>query len=168
MSIQFSRSVQSLNIDSFRASKIGLIIGSLLMFTLILWFFFARVSVHEISHDVRFNEDGRILATFSEEAFTRIQPGQDALIRIFNAAEGPPLAVQGFVYDVFPERNQAEIIIVSENLFDIPETNNINAQVDVEIEKVTPFNLIMRYSGQFVETDQGETNSQTESSANTQ
>lgn len=165
MSIQFSRSIRSINIDSFRASRIGLIIGSLLMLTLILWFFFARVSVHETSQEVSLSQDGRFLAAFSDEALTRIQPGQDTLVRVFSSTEEPPLTIHGVVFDIFPNSNQVEIIIVAEDFIDLPANENLTAQVDVEIEQVTPFNLIMRYSGQFVESEQGSTNSQTGSSA---
>jgi hypothetical protein len=167
LSIQFSRSIRSLNIDSFRASRIGLIIGSLLMLTLILWFFFARVSVHETSQEVSLSQDGRALATFSEDALTRIQLGQDTLVRVFSSTDEPPLTIQGVVFDIFPDSNQVEITIVAEDFLDIPATDNINAQVDIEIEQVTPFNLIMRYSGQFVESEQVGADSQTESSAST-
>lgn len=166
MSIQFSRSIRSLNIDSFRASRIGLIIGSLLMLTLILWFFLARVSIHETSQDVNLGEDGRFLAAFSEDSLTRIQEGQEVLVRFFSSADEPPHTIQGVVFDIFPDSNQVEIIIVSEDFIDIPATDNINAQVDIEIEQVTPFNLIMRYSGQFVESDQAQGNSEQASSAN--
>lgn len=165
MSIQFSRSIRSINIDSFRASRIGLIIGSLLMLTLILWFFFARVSVHETSQEVSLSQDGRFLAAFTDESLTRIQPGQDTLVRVFSSTEEPPLTIQGVVFDIFPDSNQVEIIIVAEDFIDLPPSENLTAQVDVEIEQVTPFNLIMRYSGQFVESEQGSTNSQTDSSA---
>ena len=137
------------------------------MLTLILWFFFARVSVHETSPEVSLSEDGRFLVTFSEESLTRIQPGQEALVRLFSIADEPPLTLEGVVFDVFPESNQIEVIIISEDFFDIPITNNISAQVDIEIEQITPFNLIMRYSGQFVESDQGQGNSETGSSVST-
>ena len=166
MSIQFSRSIRSLNIDSFRASRIGLIIGSLLMLTLILWFFLARVSVHETSQEVIL-ENGRFLSTFTEESLARIQPGQDVLVRMFSTSDEPPLTVQGVVFDVFPDSNQVEVIIISEDFFYIPSLDNVNAQVDIEIEQVTPFNLIMRYSGQYIETEQAQENSQSANSANT-
>lgn len=138
------------------------------MLTLILWFFFARVSVHETSQEVNLSQDERFLAAFSNESLTRIQPGQGTLVRIFSASDQPPLTLQGVVFDIFPDSNQVEIIIVSEDFLDIPTTENFNAQVDVEIEQVTPFNLIMRYSGQFVESEQGSSNPQTESSARTE
>ena len=167
MSIQFSRSIRSLNIDSFRASRIGLIIGSLLMLTLILWFFLARVSVHETSQEVSLSQDGRALAAFSDDALSHIQPGQETLVRVFSSADEPPLTIQGIVFDIFPDSNQVEIIIVAEDFLDIPAIDNINTQVDIEIEQVTPFNLIMRYSGQFVESEQVDATSQSEESAST-
>jgi multidrug resistance efflux pump len=168
LSIQFSRSIRSLNIDSFKASRVGLIFGSVLMLALVFWFFFARVSVYETSQELSIDEQGYILAEFPDDSMTKIQAGQDVLVRVFSSSDQPPISIQGVVFDTFPDSNQVEIIMLSDDLLDVQITENMQAQVDVEIELVTPFNLVMRYSGKFVETNQSLEDSQIEALPNNQ
>jgi hypothetical protein len=126
------------------------------MLMLILWFFFAKVSVHETSQEVNLSKDGTFLAVFPDEAITHIQPGMAALIHIATVADQPPLTLEGVVFDTDPGSNMVEIITASEEFFSLPEVENISAQVDIEIERVTPFRLVQRFSGQFVESDQSQ------------
>ena len=140
-------------------------IGSLLMLMLILWFFFARVSVHESSQEVSLSQDGTFLVVFSDDAMTRIQPGMDALIRILTIADQPPLSLEGVVFDIDSGNNLVEIVTLSEEFFGLPDMESLSAQVDIEIERVTPFRLIQRYSGQFVESENPPTGSQTDNQA---
>jgi hypothetical protein len=50
--------MRSLNIDSFQASRVGLIVGSGLVLALIVWFLFARVTLYAVSREVGFDQDG--------------------------------------------------------------------------------------------------------------
>lgn len=137
-----------------------MIIGSLLMLMLILWFFFAKVSVHETSQEVSLSKDGTFLVVFSDEAMTRIQPGMEALIRVFTIADQPPVTIEGVVFDTDPDQNLVEIITQSEEFFELPDVERISAQADVEIERVTPVRLVQRFSGQFVDSEQSQGNIQ--------
>jgi hypothetical protein len=128
-----------------------LIIGSVLMLMLILWFFFAKVSVHETSQEVSLSEEGTFLAAFTEDAINRIQPGMEALIRIFTITDQPPLTLEGVVFDIDSKDGLVEIVTLSEELFELQFMDNLTAQVDIEIERITPFHLVQRYSGQYVE-----------------
>jgi hypothetical protein len=62
MSIHFSRSMRSLNIDSFQASRFGLILGSLLVMVLIAWFLFAS-GLYAVSQEVGLTR-WTLIATF--------------------------------------------------------------------------------------------------------
>jgi hypothetical protein len=148
-----------MHLDSFRSTRVGLIIGCVLMLMLILWFFLAKVSIHETSEDVRLSQDGTFLVVFRDEAFSRIQPGMEALIRIFTIGDQPPLSIEGVVFDSDSNSNTIEIITLDESFFDIPAGDNISAQADVEVERVTPFHLVQRYTGQFAGSEQTSQNS---------
>lgn len=130
------------------------------MLMLILWFFFAKVSVHETSQEVSLSKDGTFLVVFSDEAMTRIQPGMEALIRVFTIADQPPVTLEGVVFDTDPDQNLVEIITQSEEFFELPDVERISAQADVEIERVTPVQLVQRFSGQFVDSEQSQGNIQ--------
>jgi hypothetical protein len=165
MTIHFSRSMRSLNIDSFQASRIGLILGSLLILILITWFLFAKVSLYVVSQEVGFNPDGRFMATFSKEDMARVHIGQDALVRIFSAADQPPMVVPGFVYDIPPGSQDAEILVM---VHDLPETGlsqNATGQVEVEVERITPLALVLRTSGKYLSGNQIPVSPQTNESA---
>jgi hypothetical protein len=154
MTIHFSRSMRSLNIDSFQASRIGLILGSILILVLISWFLFAKVSLYAVSQEVGFNPDGRFMATFTKEEMARVQIGQDALVRIFSTADQPPMVVPGIVYDIPPGKQEAEILVMIQ---DLPETGvpqDATGQVEVEVERITPLALVLRTSGKYLSGNQ--------------
>lgn len=129
------------------------------MLMLILWFFFAKVSIHETSEDVRLSQDGTFLVEFNDQAMNRIQLGMEALIRIFTIGDQPPLSIDGVVFDTDINSNTVEIITMDDSFFDMPAGNNITAQADVEVERVTPFHLVQRYTGQFAGSEQPSENS---------
>jgi hypothetical protein len=154
MSLQFSRSLRSLNVDSYRATRVALVLASILMLALILWFFFAGVSLFETSQEVSFTEDGRLVANFPKETIGRVQPGQPATLRVYTASNQPPVNVRAVVFDVPPGSTQAELLVMSE---DIPEEFNpegVQSQVEVQVERVTPFTLVMRSSGKYIGSNQ--------------
>jgi hypothetical protein len=165
VSIQFSRSTRSLNIDSYRVSRIGLAVGIILIIALILWFFFARVSIYASTQQVSLRDDGRLVAVFPSENASRIHPGQIAILRLLSSGDQPPLAVEGYVFDVPANSQEAEILVLESDLNGIQLTQDMKAQVDVEIDSITPFTMVLRYSGRFAETDQGSPGSEQEANA---
>jgi hypothetical protein len=154
MSIHFSRSMRSLNIDSFQASRIGLILGSILVLVLIIWFLFAKVGLYAVSQEVGFNPDGRFMATFSKEEMARVQIGQNALVRIFSTADQPPLVVSGIVFDIPSGSQQAEILVLTQDLPENGISQNTTGQVEVEVERITPLELVLRTSGKYLSGNQ--------------
>ena len=150
MSLQFSRSTRSMNIDSYRASQVGLIVASLLMLLLIGWFFFARVGLYEISQEVAFDEQGRLMASFSPESLERIQPGQPAVLRFYSPGNQPPLTIRAMVFDTPADTGRAEILVMSEDLPKLPMAEGGKGQVEVEVDSLSPFTLVMRATGKYV------------------
>jgi len=150
MSIHFSRSMRSLNIDSFQASRVGLILGCGLVIALITWFLFARVSLYAVSQEIGFDQDGRFTATFSKEEMARVRVGQGALVRIFSAADQPPLVVPGIVFDIPPGSQEAEILVMTQDLPESGLSQDATGQVEVEVERITPLALVLRTSGKYL------------------
>ena len=71
MSLPFSRSIRSLNIDSYQASRIGMALGILIMIALLLWFFLVKVTIYEFSTDLDYKETGILTAGFPKENLSR-------------------------------------------------------------------------------------------------
>jgi hypothetical protein len=150
LSLQFSRSIRSLTIDSYRASRIGMILAAILLLVLILWFLLAKVSLYETSTNVTLTQDGRLLASFSPEAQARIQPGQTATIRLTGGAEGQTVLLRATVIGKDPATNQVEFWAVANNAPPDILQGNPTARVDVQVESITPARLVLRASGKYL------------------
>lgn len=154
MTLPFSRSVRSLDIDSYRASRIGMILAIVVMILLLLWFFFAKVTLFEISSDISLTEDGHVVANFPNEAIRRIKPGQPAILRAQVGPDQATLTLSAIVIRTDRTSGQAEIVVLSEEGAVIPLLEELSGQVQVEVEYVTPATLVRRASGSYLNNSQ--------------
>jgi hypothetical protein len=159
MSLQFSRSMRVLRLDSFRAARIGLLLAAVNMVILTLWFFFARVTLYEITSALQPGAEGRVLATFPQESIGRIRSGQSAWLRLDTGTDGPTARFPAMIYDVPVGGLQADVIILSDEYPSGPNADALSAdrlkgQLEVEVEYVTPAQLVMRASGRFLSQNQ--------------
>jgi hypothetical protein len=152
--------MRSLTIDSYRASRIGMILAAILMLALILWFLLARVSLYEISTDVTLTQDGRLLANFSPEAQGRIQPGQTASIRLTGGPEGQIVTLPATVVGKDPTTNQVEFWAIANDVPADVLQGNLSARVEVQVESITPARLLLRASGKYLGQPQTPLNTQ--------
>lgn len=150
MSIQFSRTTRALSIDSYRASRIGMILAILLLLLLVAWFFLAKITLYEISPEVTYTESGRILANFPAETIGRIEPGQAAIVRLSNGSEQQPVTLPAVVYGTDPTNNQVELLLMTNDLPSNLVPGALPGQAEVEVEYISPINLVMRASGRFL------------------
>jgi len=150
MSLQFSRSMRSMKSDSYRASRIGLILAILLMLFLVAWFFFSRVTLYESSSDLRGEQDGFVTATFKEEALSRIRPGQAALLRLSGGTNQRPVPLEAAVFSVDRESGQVELLVLAGDLPGDLLSGKLAGQVEIEVERVTPIELVLRTSGKYL------------------
>jgi len=160
MSLQFSRSMRSLTIDSYRASRIGMILAAILMLGLILWFLLAKVSLYETSTNVTLTQDGRLLASFNSDALARIQPGQTATISLTGGPEGRTVLLSATVIGKDPDTNQVEFWAIANNAPPDILQGNPTARVDVQVESITPARLVLRASGKYLGQPQKPINTQ--------
>lgn len=149
MSLQFSRSMRSLNVDSFRPSRIGLLLAILIMVGLIFWFFFARITLYEISSEISYTQDSQVLAKFAPTSMARIRQGQPVILRISGGTDQKSLNFSGYVFEKKSD-NQIEIVITDGDLPPEVLEGNLSGQADVEVEYITPVTLVMRASGRFL------------------
>lgn len=74
--------MRSLKVDSYRASMIGILLASLILLALVIWFFTAQITLYEVSNSLSLTEDGRLMAQFPTESMARIHQGQTAILRV--------------------------------------------------------------------------------------
>jgi hypothetical protein len=149
MSLQFSRSLRALRVDSFRPSRIALFLAILLMGGLIAWFFTADVTLYENSTSIEFTEDGRLMATFTPEGMKRVRQGQNAMLQIDAGADQPAESLPAMVFDTQADSNVAEILVKSTEIPESLKAGNLNGRVEVEVEYTTPAQLLLRVSGKY-------------------
>jgi len=150
MSLEFSRSLRSLRIDSFRLSRIGLVLAILILSALIAWFFLAKVTLFETSTSLTFSEEGRLMAVFPPESIKRIQPGQSAILRVSSGADQPTSNIPALVYGVDSEQKQIELLLMSSEIPEGFSNEKFSGQLEVEVEYITPAQLVLRSSGKVI------------------
>jgi len=149
MSLQFSRSMRALRVDSFRPARVGLFLAIVLMSGLIAWFFAAKVTIFENSTSLQFSEDGRLMANFTPEGMKRIRKGQTATLQIDAGADQPGESLPAMVFDTQPDSNVAEILVKVAQVPDSLKSGGLSGRVEVEVEYATPAQLLLRISGKY-------------------
>lgn len=149
MSVPFSRSLRSMHVDSFRASIIGMVLAVLLVFALIGWFFLAKVSVYEYSTNVVFQEDGHIYSTFDEDAMLRVRTGQTGTLHLDFGEDTGQISLPILIVGKEAEQNRVEILVMEGTVPPGAPTQEIPSQLEIEVEYISPIQLVMKASGQY-------------------
>jgi hypothetical protein len=127
-----------------------MILAIVIMILLFTWFFFAKVTLYEVSSDLTFTEDGHVLAYFPKEAHKRIQSGQPVILRVYSDPDQAALTISGLVISSETDGEQVKIIMISEEAFSLPPHEDLTGRAQVEVEYVTPATLVRRASGRFL------------------
>ncbi len=64
MSLAFSRSLRSLETDSYRNALLGLLLLMPLFFAWLVWLFIGEIALHQVSNQLVFTREGLIAVTF--------------------------------------------------------------------------------------------------------
>ncbi len=150
MSLTFSRSTRSLGIDSFRASRFGLLLAIGLMVAFLAWFFLARVTLYEVSSTMRLLEDGMLQVTFAQEALGRLRQGQPAMVRLYPGPDQPVISLPAMVYEIPTEGEDVKFYLMTSELSPGGLQGKLNGQVEVEVEHLSPAELVLRTSGKYL------------------
>ena len=150
MSIPFSRSTRSLALDNFRPAMIGLVLAGLTLLALIIWFFFARISLFQSSSTAVLKTDDQVIASFPAEIFNQIKPGQTATLRLGLDGDQRPLTIPAVVFDTQGGSDQVILVITDFSNLPLDRSEELKARVDVETEAIHPVELLMRASGRFL------------------
>jgi hypothetical protein len=149
--MQFSRSMRSLSLDSYRASQIAMILATILMLALILWFLLAEVTLYESSSTVNLTEDGRVIAVFRPESLRRIQPGQNGFLRLNTRPDQPTVSYPAVVVATNPESSEAEFFVYPGENAPQLATGKVDGRLDVIAETITPARLVLRSTGKYLD-----------------
>lgn len=146
MTVQFSRSVRSIQADNLSPMVIGAICFALLMVGWLLWFFFATISTYETSIAATYQPQGYVIASFSPTTFRRLQPGQAAAF-MPQTAEGTVLSLRVIATDLYPETGEVRFIIRVEDE-EVPALQpGMTGTVRITVEQLSPARIVLRSAG---------------------
>jgi hypothetical protein len=154
MSTAFAHSLRSLQADRNRFSLVALSLAGLLLLGWLIWFFFAQVTLYETGQIVQTSSDGVVVAHFPLTAQTRLQAGQAVQLQLAGAE--PQAVIPATVAEVaqHPTADQIQVVIYAD--MDSPQVAALRAgltgQASVAVEILSPATLVMRASGQGVDT----------------
>jgi len=155
MSIPFTQSLHALYADQGRVSLGGIGLALLLLLLWAAWFVTPSLPVYTNGELLRLTRSGDLVAMFPAQAYDQLRPGQAA--RIYPAhSSGSAVALPATVLEIdLNDRGDAvEVRFYPESTVDLDAlfSNGVTGQATVETATISPAVLLMRTTGQFVET----------------
>jgi hypothetical protein len=155
MSSPFSRTIRSLHADSFLSVLIGVTIALVILITWGIWFFFAQVTMYEKSQSARIIDGEIVVAEFPTQLLHSIQPKRPARLYLDGAIGQQVGIISAIVTDVTnPSQTeptgQVKLFAFVDINSPIRLQKELTGQVEIEVEHLSPAQLVMRVSGLFV------------------
>lgn len=154
MALPFDRSIRSLRADSEGTMLAVLVVAVVMLALWTIWFLFAPIPRYATGQVVGMNRSGALIAVFPNQ--TRLQPGQFARVHRTDGMAETDLSAPAMVMLI--ERTgdgaqwAAEIAALSDVWFSRQDVDAAAPLlVDVEVEQVSPAQLVLRASGQWID-----------------
>lgn len=146
MTVQFSRSVRSIQADNLRPILIGVAFFAVLMVGWLLWFFFATIPNYETSTNATYRQQGYVVADFPATAFSHLQRGQSAQFMPVTAGSTAPF-IALVATDLYPESGQVRFVLRGEEETSFLLVPGLSGQVRVTVERLSPARIVLRAAG---------------------
>lgn len=151
MSVPFSRSVRSLEADSFRLSLLSVAIIALFLLLWVAWFLFAQVTLYEVSQDAVLSSEDVIIAHFPAAALGRLQPGQWAEVRLDSFPWARYGTLGASVIDVSSAIRDGQVEVrlraYPSTAPAIPLQEGLTGTVEVVVGRASPAALVLQAAG---------------------
>ncbi|MCB0164921.1 MAG: hypothetical protein KDI79_11885 [Anaerolineae bacterium] len=148
MANSFARSTRSLQNSNFYRSLVSLVVVVLLLVVWLAWFFFAQVTLYEISEPGQIALSEVVEFDFPSQAQGRLQRGQMAFLKLDGhiGTEVGPIPAMVLEVDNRPEVGQVHttMLVLWPLVPDVPNQDKLTGQVEVEVEHLSPARLVMR------------------------
>ena len=155
MSIPFSQSLQSLDADHGRSSLWGIALAISLLLLWVGWFFTPSLTVYATGSLISQTRSGDVIATFTPQESRQLLPGQAAIIYPTSTSSGvAALPATILEVDLGEPGEVAHVRLYPDSIVDVDTlfANGVSGEVTVETETVSPAVLLLRATGQLVET----------------
>jgi len=129
---------------------IGLALAIVTLVALIAWFLLGRIALYQSSTSAELQLDGQIVASFPVETFNKLKNGQNALLRLGQSGDQRPVSLPAVVFDT--QGGNEQVILLLADVSTLPDgvAEGTKGRVDVETEKISPAELLLRASGKFL------------------
>jgi len=154
MSIAFSHSLRSLQADRNRFSLVAMFLAGLLFLGWLVWFFFAPLTLYETGQITQTSSDGIVVAQFPSAAQNRLQLGQTVQLHLEGTEQNAVIPATVANIEQSSSGELIEVVIYAD--MDAATAgflqNGLAGQASVAVEQLSPATLIMRSTGQGVDT----------------
>jgi hypothetical protein len=150
MAVPFPRATRALNADRFRYTLISLAVAGILLICWCFWFFGATIKFTESSEDVWLGDGEVLVAAFPNEKLKHISRGQSARFYPKDSIISQRDGLQAVVAEInHPEnaKGQVSFIVIADRETTALLPDDLNGRVEVEIERLSPAQLVMRSTG---------------------
>jgi len=138
--IPFARTIRALDADTFRGSRLGLLLAALVLGCWLWWAFAARVPRYELSTNVQLDPASQTaVAYFPAIARNPIRVGQSALVRAGNSSIGATVTSAAATKD--------GEVQVGLQLSQPSATVAAPIAVELEVERISPATIALRAAG---------------------
>lgn len=146
MTVQFSRSVRSIQADNLGPMLVGAAFFAVLMLGWVIWFFFATIPYYESSTTATYQQDGHIMAEFSEAAFPQIRRGQSAQFHLLPEGQSSA-SIPLTVTDLYPETAQVRLIMRLADAEIMRLQPGTVGEVKVTTRQISPARTVLQSAG---------------------
>lgn len=150
----FSNSTRSLERDRFRPSILIASFAAVVLVLWAIWFFRGQITLYAIGNTVNIDSSGLVEADIPNQSLIKVKPGQFAWLRI-NGEVGEDLGLGSMlVLRVRPAAaegasGRVELLLIDERFYPAIANEQLTGRVEIEIEQLSPAQLVLRSSGQF-------------------
>jgi hypothetical protein len=110
------------------------------------WLFLAQVPVYAVGDTAVLTSSTQATAQFTPDSLASLQSGQTGLLRLEGFSEAIPATVVEVDQTLVDGRFTAQLQLQSSP--DLPLQAGLNGRVEIEVEQVSPFTLLLRTTKQ--------------------
>lgn len=156
MAISFAQSMQSIQRDHGRFSLAGTILALLAVLVWGAWFFLSPLPVYEYGVIVKSTRDGSVVTQFALSVGGQIHLGQEADLYFQSPQNDTSEKIRAFVTEISETKSGDQLLVTFYPEVDIDLARRMaegeSGEAEIEVERISPARLVLRVSGQFVET----------------
>ncbi len=143
MSASFSRSIREMQMETSGRSVVVLLVMALFLAAWAAWLMLAQVSVYAVADTAVLTSNTHATAQFTPDALPTIKSGQTALLKLESFSEPVPATVIEVDPTLVDGRFSVQFRLQPASDSTIPLQAGLNGRVEVEVEQVTPFTLLL-------------------------